>query len=137
MLQDFKKFAMRGNVIDMAVGVIIGAAFGKIVASLVNDVLMPPLGLLIGNMDFSDLSLTLRGATETAKPVVISYGLFINNVINFVIVAFSIFLMIRFISRFQKKEEAAPAAPTDKKCPQCALMVPLEAKRCGHCTSNI
>ena len=111
MIKEFKEFAMRGNVVDLAVGIIIGAAFGKIVSSLVNDVLMPPIGILVGGVDFSNLAITLRQAAEGAPAVVIRYGLFINAIIDFIIVAFAIFLVIRAINTFKKKEEAAPAAP--------------------------
>jgi large conductance mechanosensitive channel len=111
MMQEFKAFAMRGNVVDMAVGIIIGGAFGKIVSSVVNDVIMPPIGLLVGGMDFSDLGITLRGATEAAPAVVLKYGMFINVVIDFLIVALVIFLLIRGINALRKKQEAAPAAP--------------------------
>jgi large conductance mechanosensitive channel len=111
MMKEFREFAMRGNVVDLAVGIIIGAAFGKIVSSLVNDVLMPPIGILIGGVDFSNLSITLKEAAANAPAVVIRYGSFINTIIDFVIVAFAIFLLIRAINAFKKKEEAAPAAP--------------------------
>ncbi len=111
MIKEFKEFAMRGNVVDLAVGIIIGAAFGKIVSSLVNDVLMPPIGILVGGVDFSNLAITLRQAAEGAPAVVIRYGLFINAIIDFIIVAFAIFLLIRAINTLKKKEEAAPAAP--------------------------
>jgi large conductance mechanosensitive channel len=137
MLKEFKEFAMRGNVIDLAVGVIIGAAFGKIVTSLVNDILMPPLGLLIGNVDFSDLVLTLKQGAEGVKPVTLNYGLFINNVISFLIVAFSVFLMVRAINALKRKEPVPPPAPSEKSCPQCAMTIPMAAKRCGHCTSAL
>jgi large conductance mechanosensitive channel len=111
MIKEFKEFAMRGNVVDLAVGIIIGAAFGKIVSSLVNDVLMPPIGILIGGVDFSNLAITLKEAAAGTPAVVIKYGFFINTIIDFVIVAFAIFLVIRAINTFKKKEEAAPAAP--------------------------
>jgi large conductance mechanosensitive channel len=111
MIKEFKEFAMRGNVVDLAVGIIIGAAFGKIVSSLVNDVLMPPIGILVGGMDFSSLAITLKQASEGSAAVVIRYGTFVNAIIDFVIVAFAIFLVIRAINSFKKKEAAAPAAP--------------------------
>jgi large conductance mechanosensitive channel len=135
MIKEFKAFIMRGNVVDLAVGVIIGAAFGKIVSSLVNDVLMPPIGALIGGIDFSDLALTLKAPIGSVKPVTIRYGLFINNVIDFLIVAFCVFLVVKAVNSLQKQ----PPTPTqtEKKCPQCAMLVPIEAKRCGHCTSTI
>lgn len=139
-INEFKKFAMRGNVIDMAVGIIIGAAFGKIVDSLVKDIIMPPIGLLLGKVDFSDLKLVL---TEGENPVSINYGLFINALISFIIVAFAVFILIKAINKLQekmlvseKKEEAA-AAPTTKKCPFCCTEIPLEACRCPNCTSEL
>jgi large conductance mechanosensitive channel len=135
MIKEFKAFIMRGSVVDLAVGVIIGAAFGKIVSSLVNDVLMPPIGMLIGGIDFSEMALTLKAPIGNAKPVVIHYGLFINNVIDFIIVAFCIFLIIKGISILKKSPP--PAEPTEKSCPQCAMLIPITAKKCGHCTSSI
>jgi large conductance mechanosensitive channel len=111
ILKEFREFAMRGNVVDLAVGIIIGAAFGKIVTSLVNDVLMPPIGLLIGGMDFSTLAITLKGATSEGPAVVIGYGVFLNTLIDFVIVAMAIFLLIRALNALKRKEETAPAAP--------------------------
>ena len=126
---------MRGNVVDLAVGVIIGAAFGKIVSSLVNDVLMPPLGMLIGGIDFCDLALTLPSPLGTAKPVTIKYGLFINNVIDFLIVAFCVFLVVKGVNSLKKSPP--PADPTEKNCPQCAMLIPVKAKKCGHCTSAL
>ncbi len=135
LLQEFKEFAVKGNVIDMAVGVVIGGAFGKIVASLVNDVIMPPIGLLLGKVDFSQLSLTLKEATEGTAAVTISYGKFINNVVDFTIVAFCIFLVIKQINRL--KRTPPPPDPTTKSCPECLMEVPKAAKRCGHCTSTL
>lgn len=139
MLKEFKQFAMRGNVVDLAVGVIIGAAFGKIVSSFVNDVLMPPVGLLIGNVDFSNLFVSLDGqsyqslaAAQEAGAATLNYGLFINAVIDFVIVAFAIFLMIRTINRMQR-----PPDPTTKNCPYCLNAIPIQATRCGYCTSQL
>jgi large conductance mechanosensitive channel len=111
MVKEFKEFAMRGNVVDLAVGIIIGGAFGKIVTSLVNDVIMPPIGILLGGVDFSNLAITLKQATADGAAVVIKYGAFINTIIDFIIVAFAIFLLIRAINSFKKKQEAAPAAP--------------------------
>jgi large conductance mechanosensitive channel len=148
MLKEFKEFAMRGNVVDMAVGIIIGAAFGQIVTSLVNDVLMPPIGLLLGNVDFSNLFAVLKeGAVagpyasladaQAAGAVTLNYGVFVNTVINFVIVAFAVFLLIRSINRFQRQEEAPPAEPTTKECPHCLSTIPLKATRCPHCTSEL
>ena len=113
MLQEFKKFAIKGNAIDMAVGIIIGAAFGKIVSSLVSDVVMPPIGVLLGGVDFSNLSVTLKQATDTTEAVLLNYGLFINTVIDFTIIAFVIFILVRQINKFKKKEEAMPAKPSE------------------------
>jgi large conductance mechanosensitive channel len=135
MIKEFKAFIMRGNVVDLAVGVIIGAAFGKIVSSLVNDVLMPPLGMLIGGIDFSDMVLTLKAPLGSAKPVVIHYGVFINNTIDFLIMAFCVFLLVKGVSSLRKSPP--PAEPTEKNCPQCAMLIPLQAKKCGHCTSTL
>jgi large conductance mechanosensitive channel len=134
-LKEFREFAVRGNVVDMAVGIIIGAAFGKIVSSLVSDVIMPPIGMLLGNVDFSSLAYTLREATETKPAVSIKYGLFINTIIDFVIVAFAIFLVIKQMNRLKKPAPAA--APTTRDCPQCLMSIPLKATRCGHCTSEL
>jgi large conductance mechanosensitive channel len=111
MLQEFKQFAMRGNVMDMAIGIIIGAAFGKIVSSVVGDVIMPPIGLLLGGMDFSNLSITLKEATESSPAVLLKYGVFINTVIDFIIIAFAIFMLVKGINSLRKKEEEKPAAP--------------------------
>lgn len=139
-VSEFKKFAMRGNVIDMAVGIIIGAAFGKIVDSLVKDVLMPPIGLLLGKVDFSDLKLVL---TSGENPVSINYGLFINALISFIIVAFAVFILIKAINKLQEKmvkEEAveeASAEPTTKTCPYCCTEIPVKACRCPNCTSEL
>ena len=133
MLKEFKEFAMRGNVVDMAVGVIIGGAFGKIVTSLVNDIMMPPLGFLLGRVDFSDFTLTLKAAAGTDKAVSVNYGLFINNVINFVIVAFCIFLVVKGMNAMKKKEAPPPA--NTKECPHCLSTIALKAARCAYCTS--
>ncbi len=136
MIKEFRSFIMRGNVVDMAVGVIIGAAFGKIVTSMVSDILMPPLGVLIGGLDFSDLAITLKGASaEGTAPVVLRYGLFINNVINFLIMAFCIFLLVKGVNALKKNPP--PADPTEKKCPQCMMLIPIPAKKCGYCTSTL
>lgn len=137
MLKEFKEFAMKGNVVDMAVGVIIGGAFGKIVTSLVSDVIMPPIGLLVGNVDFSDLTLKLSQPLGEGKAVTVNYGVFINNVINFLIVAFSIFLVVKAMNAMKKKEVAAPAAPSTKECPQCMSTVSIKAKKCAFCTSSL
>ncbi len=137
MIKEFKTFVMRGNVVDLAVGVIIGAAFGKIVTSLVTDVLMPPVGVLLGGVDFSHLALTLKQGTETVKPVTLNYGLFINNVIDFTIVAFCVFLVVKAVNALKREEPAPAPAATEKACPQCLMNIPLAAKKCGHCTSSI
>ncbi|MGI6638323.1 MAG: large-conductance mechanosensitive channel protein MscL [Desulfobulbus sp.] len=135
MLKEFKEFAMRGNVVDMAVGIIIGAAFGKIVTSLVNDVMMPPIGLLLGNVDFSNLALTLKEKSAEAEAVTLNYGMFVNTVLDFLIVAFAIFMIIKQINRL-KKQEPAPEAST-KDCPRCFSSIPIQATRCPHCTSEL
>jgi len=142
MLKEFKEFAMRGNVLDMAIGIIIGAAFGKIITSFVADILMPPLGLLLGKVDFSNLFISLSGtyptlaAAKAAGAPTINYGLFLNTVLDFLIVAFAIFLLIRQVNRFTKKPAPA-AAPTTKECPYCIAAVPLKATRCPQCTSEL
>ena len=135
MLKEFKEFAMKGNVLDMAVGIIIGGAFGKIVSSLVNDVIMPPIGVLLGNVDFSSLAITIREATDKTPAVTIKYGVFVNTVIDFLIVAFAIFIVIKQMNRLKKPE--APAAPTTKDCPLCLMTIPIKATRCGHCTAEL
>ena len=134
MLKEFKEFAMRGNVVDMAVGLIIGAAFGKIVTSLVNDVIMPPIGLLLGNVDFSNLAVTLRDKTAEADAVTLNYGLFINTVLDYLIVAFAIFMVIKQMNRLKKKEPEPEI--TTKDCPRCCTSIPIQATRCPHCTSE-
>jgi large conductance mechanosensitive channel len=148
MFKEFKQFAMRGNVVDMAVGIIIGAAFGTIVKSLVSDVLMPPLGLLLGNVDFSNLFLVIKDGTapgpfltlaeaQKAGAVTVNYGLFINTVVSFIIVAFAIFIVVKGMNNLKRKEEAPPAAPTTKDCPRCFTAIPLKAVRCPNCTSEL
>jgi large conductance mechanosensitive channel len=146
VLKEFREFALRGSVIDLAVGVIIGAAFGKIVSSLVNDIVMPPLGLLIGQVDFSDLYIDLTGgdypslaAAKEAGAATINYGLFINIVIEFLIVAFAIFLVIRQINRLKRRFEKQAEAPTpsEKSCSFCYTNIPLKAVRCPNCTSEL
>jgi large conductance mechanosensitive channel len=129
MLKEFKDFAVKGNAVDMAVGIVIGAAFGKIISSLVSDIITPPLGLLLGGMDFSSLVIQLN------KTTAIKYGLFINNILDFVIVAFAIFLVIKQINRLKKAPP--PAAPTTKECPECCSTIPLKASRCPNCTSQV
>ena len=148
MLKEFKEFAMRGNVVDMAVGIIIGAAFGTIIAALVSEVLMPPIGLLLGNVDFSNLFVVLKegktagpyatvAAAKAAGAVTLNYGLFVNTVVNFLIVAFAVFFLIRGMNALKKKEEAPAAAPTTRECPHCLSVIPVKATRCGHCTSEL
>ena len=133
MFKEFKAFAMRGNVVDMAVGIIIGGAFGKIVSSFVNDVIMPPIGMLLGGVDFSDLMITLKQAVGDVPAVAISYGKFVNTIIDFVIIAFAIFMVVKGMNKMKKKEEAPAAAPTTKECPECLSTVPIKATRCAHC----
>ena len=149
MLKEFKEFAMRGNVVDMAVGIIIGAAFGTIITSLVADVLMPPIGLLLGNIDFANLFIVLKEGAKAAAPyaslaaakaagaVTINYGFFINTVISFLIVAFAVFLLVRSVNKLKRQEEAPPAVPTTKECPHCVSTIPVKATRCPHCTSEL
>lgn len=141
MFKEFKEFAMRGNVLDMAVGIIIGGAFGKIVSSFVSDVLMPPVGLLLGGVDFSNFFVNFTGdeatlaAAQEAGSVTLNYGVFLNTVLDFLIVVFAIFLLIKQVNRF-KKEEPAPD-PTTKACPYCLSEIALKAIRCSHCTSEL
>lgn len=142
MLKEFKEFAMRGNVLDMAVGIVIGAAFGRIITSVVNDVLMPPIGLLIGKVDFSSLFVNLSGTAypslaeaKKAGASVIAYGAFLNTVLDFIIVAIVIFLLIKQLNRLKKPAPAA--APSTKDCPFCLSAIPIKATRCAHCTSQL
>ena len=142
MFKEFREFAMRGNVLDMAVGIIIGVAFGAIVRSLVNDVIMPPIGLALGRIDFANLFINLSGgsyaslaAAKEAGAVTINYGMFVNTVINFIIIAFVVFLMVRSMNKLKRKEEE-PAEPTTKDCPYCFSQIPIKATRCPHCTSQ-
>lgn len=146
MWSEFKKFIMRGNVLDLAVAVIIGGAFGKIITSFVNDIIMPPLGLLLGKVNFTDLFIDLTGggytslaAAKEAGAPTLNYGVFINAIIDFLIVAFVIFLVIKGVNKMQslKKKEEAPAAPTTKECPHCCTEIPIKATRCPHCTSQL
>jgi large conductance mechanosensitive channel len=149
MLKEFKEFAVRGNVLDMATGIIIGAAFTTIVKSLVDDVIMPPIGLLLGSVDFSNLFALLKAGSpggpyaslaeaKEAGAVTINYGMFINAVVSFIIVAFVLFLIIRNMNRMKREEEEAPAPPpTTKDCPFCLSSVPIKATRCAHCTSEL
>jgi large conductance mechanosensitive channel len=144
MIKEFKEFAVKGNVLDLAVGVIIGAAFGKIVSSLVDDILMPPIGLALGKVDFANLFLNLGdkpvatvAAAKAAGVPTINYGIFLNNVISFLIVAFVVFLIIKQFNRLRRQEPAPAAAPTTRECPYCLSAVPLKATRCPHCTSEL
>ncbi|MCX5890687.1 MAG: large-conductance mechanosensitive channel protein MscL [Deltaproteobacteria bacterium] len=147
MFKEFKEFAIKGNVVDMAVGIIIGAAFGTVIKSLVADILMPPIGLLLGNVDFANLYILLKTGNpagpylalleaQKAGAVTLNYGAFINNIISFIIVAFAVFFLIRSINRL-KKAEPAPEAPATKECPYCLSAVPAKASRCAHCTSEL
>jgi large conductance mechanosensitive channel len=135
MLNDFKAFVMRGNVLDLATAVIIGAAFGKIVSSLVSDILMPPIGLLIGSIDFSQLILVLKDAAPGQDPVSLKIGLFLGNVVDFLIIASVIFLLIRAVASIKRKEAPAPLPTNNKNCPFCCNAIPRAASRCGFCTS--
>ena len=142
MFKEFKEFAMKGNVLDLAIGIIMGTAFGKIITSLVNDIIMPPIGLLLGNVNFADLYINLSGKTfaslEEAKKAgaaVISYGVFLNTVLDFIIVAFIMFLFVRQINKMKK--EPAPADPATKECKYCLSTIPIKATRCPHCTSQL
>jgi len=148
MLKDFKEFAMRGNVIDMAVGIIIGGAFGTIVKSLVDDILMPPVGLVLGGVDFNNIFIILKeGATpgpyaaladvKAAGAVSINFGVFLNNIISFLIVAFAVSLLIRAINKLRRQEEAPPPPANTKECTSCASAIPVKASRCPHCISQL
>jgi large conductance mechanosensitive channel len=142
MLGEFKQFIQRGNVVDLAVGVVIGVAFGKIVTSFVEDILMPPIGLALGNVDFSNLFINLSGkdypsvaAAKAAGAATLNYGIFFNSILNFVIIAFAVFLLVRQINRMQSP--APGAAPSTKDCPYCLSAIPLKATKCAHCTSEV
>jgi large conductance mechanosensitive channel len=149
MFKEFKEFAVKGNVVDMAVGIIVGAAFGTIVKSLVDDIIMPPIGLLLGNVDFSDLFITLKqGATagpyatlaaaKGAGAVTWSYGAFLNTIVSFLIVALAVFFLVKGINRLKRQEAAPPTAtPATKECPYCLSAIPIKATRCAYCTSNV
>ncbi len=149
MVKEFREFALRGNVADMAVGIIIGTAFGAIVTSMVSDVLMPPVGLLVGNVDFADLFVVLRDGVETAGPyatlaaaqeagaVTLNYGRFSNALLSFLIVAMAVFFLVKGMNQLKRREEEAPAAPTTKDCPFCASSIPIKASKCPHCTSEL
>ncbi|MBM4301955.1 MAG: large-conductance mechanosensitive channel protein MscL [Deltaproteobacteria bacterium] len=149
MLKDFKEFAMRGNVVDMAIGIVIGAAFGAIVKSFVDDVLMPPIGLLLGNVDFSNFFLTLKEGSKAAGPyaslaaakaagaVTLNLGIFVNTIISFIIIAFAVFLVIKGLNRMKREKAAAAVEPTTRECPFCLSTISLKATRCPHCTSEL
>ena len=144
MLKEFKAFAMRGNVLDMAIGIVIGVAFGKIITSFVNDVVMPPIGLLLGKVDFSNLFIDLSGKSyatlaeaKAAGAATVKYGVFLNTVVDFIIVAFVIFMLVRQINRMKRQPEVAPAAPTTKECAYCLSSIAIKATRCPHCTSEL
>ena len=144
MLKEFKEFAMKGNVLDMAVGIIIGAAFGKIITSFVSDVLMPPIGLLLGKVDFSNLYVNLSGKAyesladaKKAGAATLNYGVFLNTVLDFIIVAFAIFLLVKQVNRMRAPAPAPAAAPTTKDCPFCVSSIPIKATRCPNCTSQV
>jgi large conductance mechanosensitive channel len=141
MFNEFKQFIMRGNVVDLAIAVVIGAAFGKIITSFVEDILMPPIGLALGNVDFSNLFINLSdkdfpsvAAAKAAGAATLNYGIFLNNILNFVIIAFAIFILVKQVNRLQKP---APAPPATKDCPHCLSPVPLKATKCAHCTSTL
>lgn len=143
MLKDFKAFVLRGNVLDLAVGIIVGGAFGKIVSSFVADVLMPPIGLIIGKVDFTNLFVSLNGQSypslaeaKKAGAPTLNYGSFINSAVDFVIIAFAVYLVVRAVNRMMPKEAPTPA-PAARDCPQCLMSIPAAAKRCGHCTSTV
>jgi large conductance mechanosensitive channel len=144
VLKEFKEFALRGSLLDIAVGFILGTAFGKIVTSLVNDIIMPPIGLLLGKVDFSKLFINLTSQSyatlaeaKTAGAPTLNYGLFVNTVVDFVIVAFALFFLIRQMNRLKREPKPAPAAPTTKECPFCFSSIPIKAVRCGYCTSDL
>lgn len=148
MLKEFKEFALRGSVIDMAVGIIIGAAFGTIIKSLVDDIITPPIGLLLGGVDFANLFILLKAGSpagpytsladaQAAGAVTVNYGVFINSIVSFLIVAFVMFLLIRSVNQIERQKEAPPAEPTTKECPHCLSTIPIKATRCPHCTSEL
>jgi large conductance mechanosensitive channel len=148
MFKEFKEFALKGNVVDMAVGIIIGAAFGTIVNSLVSDIIMPPIGLILGKVDFSSLFIVLKEGkipgpynslidAKAAGAVTVNYGTFINTIVSFLIIAFAVFLLVRNVNKLRMEKETLPAVPSTKQCPYCLSAVPLEATRCAYCTSEI
>jgi len=148
MFKEFKEFAIKGNMIDMAVGIIIGAAFGSIITSLVSDIIMPPIGLLLGGVDFSSLFMVLKEGkiaapyasladAKTAGAVTMNYGVFLNTIISFLIIAFAIFMVVKNVNRMKKEEQAPPVVPTTKECPFCLSVIPIKAVKCSHCTSQL
>jgi large conductance mechanosensitive channel len=148
MFKEFREFAIKGNVVDMAVGIIIGAAFGTIVTSLVADIIMPPIGLILGKVDFSSLFIVLKegkvagpydslAAAKAAGAMTVNYGAFVNTIVSFLIVAFAVFLLVRNINKLRREKEAPPAAPVTKECPYCLSVIPIKASRCAHCTFEI
>ena len=144
MINEFKQFIMRGNVLDLAVGIIIGGAFGKIVASMVSDVLMPVIGLILGKINFANLFFDLSGtkpasveAAKAAGAATLNYGLFVNSIVDFLIISFIIFVIIKQVNRLMPKKEEAPAPPATKDCPRCLSQIPIKATRCAHCTSDV
>ena len=137
VVKEFREFAMKGNVVDMAIGIIIGGAFGKIVTSLVNDVIMPPVGSILGGVDFSNLAFTIKDATENTGAVVLKYGMFINTIIDFTIVAGAIFFVIKMMNKMKKEEPVAEADPTHKVCQHCISEVPIKATKCKFCASSL
>ena len=149
VLQEFREFAVKGNVVDMAVGIIIGGAFGTIVRSLVDDIIMPPIGVLLGGIDFSEMYMVVKdapggipddatlAAAKEAGAVTINYGSFLNNILTFLIVAFAVFILVRAINKLRREQQAEPEAPTDKPCTFCAMTIPVLATRCPHCTSQL
>ncbi|MBS1235126.1 MAG: large conductance mechanosensitive channel protein [Nitrospirae bacterium] len=148
MFKEFREFAVKGNMVDMAVGIVIGAAFGTIITSLVSDIIMPPIGLLLGNVDFSALFMVLKEGkvsapyasladAKAAGAVTLNYGVFINTIVSFLIVGFAVFLVVKNVNRMKKEEQAPPAVPTTKECPFCLSVIPIKAVKCGNCTSEL
>ncbi|WP_227874400.1 large-conductance mechanosensitive channel protein MscL [Tumebacillus algifaecis] len=144
VFKEFREFAVKGNIIDLAIGVVVGAAFGKIVTSFTNDILMPPIGLLLGKVDFSNLFLNLSSTSyatlteaKNAGAPTLNYGLFLNNVLDFLIISFSIFLVVRQLNKLKRKKEELPADPTTKECPHCIEQIPIQATKCKYCTSSL
>ncbi|HSJ10068.1 MAG TPA: large-conductance mechanosensitive channel protein MscL [Longimicrobiales bacterium] len=149
VMKEFREFAIKGNVVDMAVGIIIGAAFGAVANSLVKDVIMPPIGLLLGGVDFQELFIVLKAGAETGPPYVtladaqaagaatLNYGVFINVLVTFVLTTMAVFILVKAVNRMRREEQVAPQAPTDKACPFCATAIPIQASRCPNCTSSL